>query len=191
MNEGRPPELPPPDPEDSDPPPADWSGVSFALLSAAEGIQGKRRLLRKCDFICTLTMPRMGPSLIPRADDLARGVEAETRGRDRFSTDTPRGFRKSDGAVVLYRLPSLAVIRQTDRGARRVFFTDLREPRPRSFPVMQLLMQPMWHLLPHLPKPIASAKEPMYEEIALPGKLKTYAADQESIHWRLSSGVIV
>ena len=98
-------------------------------------------------------------------------------GRDRFPTDTTQDFRRDSETFARYRLPSLAAIRQTDREARRAFLTDLRDLYRRSFPERQLPFRRLSHFSAQLGKRRPNAKDPPYEAIALPEKLRTYAAD--------------
>ena len=62
-----------------------------------------------------------------------RELEAETRGRDRIAAASPRDLWQAAETILRYRLTSLAVIRQTDRDARRMFLADLRV-RPAFIP---------------------------------------------------------
>ena len=106
---------------------------------------------------------------------------AETRGRERFETASEHYMWQAAGTFARYRLTSLAVIRQTDRDARRMFLSDSRELGRRSFPEMQLIMQLLSHFSPQLLKPRNNAKDPIYEEAVLPEKLKAYTADLSAL----------
>ena len=61
--------------------------------------------------------------------------------------------------------------------ARRMFLQDLRELDRMSFPELQLIMQLLSHFTPLVARNRANAKDPPYEEIVLPGKLRRYSAD--------------
>ena len=73
--------------------------------------------------------PPAGPVLIPadapRATALATDMLRETRGRERFLAIPAEEFSATAGILVRYRIHSLEVLRQTQRGARTLFLRDL------------------------------------------------------------------
>ena len=76
-----------------------------------------------------------------------------------------------------YRLPTLDVIRRTALDARRMFLSDLRQLDRRSFPDMQLIMQLLEHFKPLSLKSRANAKDPLFEEVVIPTRLRNFRAD--------------
>ena len=66
-------------------------------------------------------------------------------GRERFEAFSPPDFPQADGTLVRYRLSTLAITRQTDREARRMFLADLRDMERGIFLEMQLSMQLFSH----------------------------------------------
>ena len=125
--------------------------------------------------------PQFGPATIPLIETLLAETLAETNGRDRFAAATHADFRMAAETFVRYRLTSLNVIRQTDAAARRMFLSDLRELGRRSFPEMQLAMLMLGHFTPQLAKQRTSSKDPLFEEVVLPGRLRNYTADLSSL----------
>lgn len=103
----------------------------------------------------------MGPILLPMVDSLGRELVAETNGRDRLATETPRGVWKSSETFGRYSLPTSAVIRQVDRDAIRIPFRVFANwagvlPLDAS-PYADDAAYP-----PHLPKQRTSAKGPLF-----------------------------
>ena len=122
-------------------------------------------------------VPALPAHLAPAVECLAADLMAETAGRERFELFSYDDMLTAAEIFVRYRLPSLAVIRQTDRDARRMFVSDLREIERLAFPDLQLILQLLNHFSPQLLKPRANAKDPPFEEAVLPEKLKAYRAD--------------
>ena len=122
---------------------------------------------------------------LPDVDALLDGRIREESGRGRFSASTPHGLRDASGALIRYRLSSLAVIRLTDRGARRMFLAYLREIDRRSFPEMQLIAHRLNYFAPlppqQLTRPRSNGKDPPFEEAALPERLRSYKAGLSSL----------
>ena len=73
--------------------------------------------------------PPAGPVLVqadaPRVTALATDLLRETRGRERFLAFPEEEFSAAAGILVRYRIHSLEVLRQTQRGARTLFLRDL------------------------------------------------------------------
>ena len=61
-------------------------------------------------------VPPLPPHLVPTDDAIAAEFIAETNGRERFETATTDDFLLAAKIFARYRLPSLAVIRQTGMG---------------------------------------------------------------------------
>ena len=78
---------------------------------------------------------------------------------------------------VRYRLSSLAIIRHTERDARRLFLSELRGDERKSFPEMQLLMQLFSHFAPVVARQRLNSKNPPFEELVIPQRLAGYTAD--------------
>ena len=72
-------------------------------------------------------VPLLDFRLIPVVRALTADLTAETAGRDRFQTVTPTDLFDAAETFARYRLTSLDIIRHTDRDARRMFLSDLRE----------------------------------------------------------------
>ena len=125
--------------------------------------------------------PLFDPATIPLIERLLAEILAETNGRDRFAAASHADFRMAAETFVRYRLTSLNVIRQTDAAARRMFLSDLRELDRRSFPEMQLITQLLGHFTPQLAKQRTSSKDPLFEEVVLPERLRNYTADLPSL----------
>ena len=124
------------------------------------------------DALAPMLAEHQLPLVIALTGDLAR----ETSGMDLFSGFAEEDFRTDAMTFVRYRLSTLAIIRQTDRGARRMFLADLRELERQAFPEMQLLMQLLAHFAP-VQKQRVNPKDPTFEEVVLPVKLRDYKAD--------------
>lgn len=82
------------------------------------------------------------------ADSLASELIQETAGRGRSQTVTAADLYRPAETFDRSRLTSSDVILHTDRGARRMFLSDLRELGRRSFPDMQLRTQLLSHFAP-------------------------------------------
>ena len=80
-------------------------------------------------------------------------------------------------SLVRYRLTTLAVIRHTERDARRLFLSELRENERKSFPEIQLLMQLFSHFQPVVARQRLNSKDPSFEELVIPQRLAVYKAD--------------
>ena len=89
--------------------------------------------------------PQLHPGMAPAINALFRDLTVETNGRERFPMSTPADIHLAAETFARYRLTSLAVSRQTDAAARRMFLSDLRDLYRRSFPEMQLIMQLLSH----------------------------------------------
>ena len=126
------------------------------------------------------TSPPMERHLYPLAEALAADIIRETKGRDSFAAFFPPDFHQAAETLVRYRLSTLQIIRQTDKDARRMFLADLRDLERKAFPEMQLLMQLFSHFAP-VAKPRTNLKDPPFEEVVLPVKLKDYTADLSSL----------
>ena len=98
-----------------------------------------------------------------------------------FETSTPGDMPNAAGIFVRYRPPSLDVIRQTCRGARRMFISDSRGIARLAFPDIQPILQMLSHLSPHLLRVRGNAKGPPFDEAALPGKLGNYTSNLAGI----------
>ena len=122
-------------------------------------------------------VPELLPHMAPAVHRLAADFVSETAGRERFELFSPDDMFAAAELFVRYRLPSLAVLRQTDRDARRMFVSDLRDIDRLAFPDLQLILQLLSHFSPQLLKPRANAKDPPFEEAVLPEKLKDYKVD--------------
>lgn len=101
----------------------------------------------RCLHAADNPVPKLGHAHLPQVGDLFAELSGETRGRDRVATATEADLLNAADTIVRYRLGSLAVIRQIDRGARRMFLPDLSELGRRPFPEILLTM----HLLSHPP----------------------------------------
>ena len=121
--------------------------------------------------------PVLDPRHTPLVHSLSAGIFEEISGRERFLTISPDDIFEAATTFVRYRLPTLDVIRHTALGARRMFLSDLRHLDRRSFPDMQLIMQLLEHFKPQLLKSKANAKDPLFEEVVIPDRLKNFRAD--------------
>ena len=106
---------------------------------------------------------------------LTADIVRETDGRELFSAFGEEDFYTAAMTFVRYRLTTLAIIRQADSDARRMFLSDLRELERKAFPETQLLMQLLAHFAP-VQKQRANPKDPTFEEVVLPVKLRDYKA---------------
>ena len=97
----------------------------------------------------------------------------ETDGRGRFQTVTPSDLYRVAATFARYRVTSLDVIRRTDRCARRMFLSELRDWGRRTCPDMQLLS----HFSPHMMKPMANANDPLSGRLVRPWELRNFSAD--------------
>ena len=70
--------------------------------------------------------PPFGAHLQPQIEATAADLVLETQGRARFEAFSPPDFLQAAETLARHRLPPMAIIRQTDRGARRMFLADLR-----------------------------------------------------------------
>ena len=120
--------------------------------------------------------PMLAAHQLPLVTALAADIVRETAGRDLFSAFAEEDFHTAAMTFARYRLSTLATIRQTDRDARRMFLSDLRELGRKAFPEMQLLMQLSAHFAP-VQKQLVNPKDPTFEEVVLPVKLRDYKAD--------------
>ena len=146
--------------------------VQAAALARA---QGRRRIV----------FPRPGPQLTlddaPRATLLAADLFRETRGRERFSAFPVCEFSAAAGIIVRYRIHSLEILRQTQKDARAMFLRDLREAGRLPFPEMKLLLQIIGHFPPRQLQVRPSAKDPAYEELVIPERLREFAVSHSGI----------
>ena len=120
--------------------------------------------------------PMMAPQQLPLVTAPRGDLVRETAGRDLLSAFVEEDCHEAAMTFARYRLSTLAIIRQTDRDARRMFLPDLRELRRKAFPQMQLSMQLLAHFAP-VQKQRVSPKDPTIEEVVLPAKLQAYKAD--------------
>ena len=93
-----------------------------------------RRMLPHADALA----PILAAHQLPLVDSLTADLARETAGREVFSPFGEEDMRTAALTLVRYRLSTMAIIRQTDRGARRMFISDLRELERKAFPEMQL-----------------------------------------------------
>ena len=112
---------------------------------------------------------------------LCHELTVDANGREHFATATPADIHPAAETFALYRLTSLAVIRQTDAAARRMFLSDLRDIGRRSFAETQLIAQLLSHFSPQLAEQRTISKDPMFEEVVLPERLRAYTADLSSL----------
>ena len=122
-------------------------------------------------------VPPLPEHLFPTVLALAADFAEETKGSERFETDSREDMLRAAGIFARYRLPPLAAIRQTDRDARRMFVSDLRDIERLAFPDIRLMISLISHFTPQLLKAKANAKGPPFGEAVLPGKLRKYTAD--------------
>ena len=120
--------------------------------------------------------PLLADHQLPQVEALTDHLALQTAGRELFSAFAGEDFHTDAMTLVRYRMSTLAIIRQADRGARRMFISDLRELGRKAFPEMQLLLQLPAHFAP-VQKQRVNPKDPTFEEVALPVKLKEYKAD--------------
>ena len=120
--------------------------------------------------------PILAAHQLPQVTVLTSDLVRETTGRELLSAFVEEDFAAAALTFVRYRLSTLAIIRQTDRGARRMFLSYLRELDRMAFPEMQLLTQLLSHFAP-VQRQRANPKDPTFEEVVLPAKLKGYKAD--------------
>ena len=165
MNDGRTRQPLTADPDDDSENDPQYSGRSHSPPP-----RSRRRLAQQFDVVTYWemfpnTLPPLGPALLPRVGALAGELVAETRGVDRFESASERDMWQEDETFARNRIASLAVIRQADHDARRMFLSELREHGRMSFPEMQLLMQTLSHFSPQLAKPRNNAKVPAFEEV--------------------------
>ena len=177
---GLPPAAPADPPEDYLPPaPSLRSGLSHrggddgdaSSLGGSSQLPG-RRLRPHVDALAPILAVHQVPLVTALTADLVR----ETAGRELFSAFVEEDFHTAAMTFVRYRLSTLAIARQTDRDARRMFLADLRDLERKAFPEMQLLTQLLPHFAP-VQKQRVGPKDPTFEEVALPVKLKEYEAD--------------
>ena len=79
--------------------------------------------------------------------------------------------------LVRYRLSSLSTIRHTERDARRLFLSEVRDKARKSSPELQLLTQLFTHFAPVMVRQRPNAKGPAFEELVIPQKLPRYTAN--------------
>ena len=92
--------------------------------------------------------PVLERRLRPVVDVLAAELIQDTAGRDRFQSVTPDDLYRSAEIFVRYSMTSVDVIRHTDRGDRRMFFSDLREIDRRFLRDVQMVMKLLSHFSP-------------------------------------------
>ena len=120
--------------------------------------------------------PILAPHQLPLVAMHTADLVRETAGRGQLSAYVEEDFHTAAMALVRYRLSTLAIARQTDRDARRMFLADLRVMGRNAFPEMQRLMHPLAHFVPAL-KQRASPNGPTFEEVLSPVKLRGYISD--------------
>ena len=121
--------------------------------------------------------PNLLPHLPQAVRDLAADLIAVAGGRERFAPATPGGLLVAAETFARYRLTKMPIIRQSDLMERRTFLSDLRELGRRPFPATQLIMHLVAHFAPMRTRSRANSKDPPYEEIVLPEKLRRYSPD--------------
>ena len=130
------------------------SSIRAEWESDSSSHRGRRR--PRVDAIAPLMAVRQMPLVGTLLADLIR----ETAGRDRFAAFGREDLRAAALTLARYRLSTLAIIRQTDKDARRMFLSDLRDLERQAFPEMQLLMQLLAHFA-HAHKPRVNPKDPL------------------------------
>ena len=121
-------------------------------------------------------IPQRAHRQLPMVDSIYAGLSLETRGRDRCATDSETDLYNAAETLVRYRLGSFAIIRRTDRDARRMFLSDLRVLDRLPFPEMQLTMQLLAHFAPQIAKSRPNATDPPFEEAVSPQRPRDYTA---------------
>ena len=116
-------------PDGEDPPSGDPPGWSDSS-DADEALPPRRRRGQGRQA----TAPALPPHLYPTVGAITDDLALETNDRGNFSACIPEGFALSAEALVRFQSPTLAIIRQTDRGARRMFLSDLRDLERYAFP---------------------------------------------------------
>ena len=86
-------------------------------------------------------------------------------------------MREADETFGRYRMYQSAEIHQYDRGARRMYISDMRARGMWPFPEMSQFAQLLAHFTPQLGKPRANANDPPFEVDCIRGKLRNYTAD--------------
>ena len=76
----------------------------------------------------------MEVQMLPLVGKLSSELVREATGREISDAFFPVDFYQAAGALVRYRLPSIQIVRQTDRGGRRMFLSDLRDMARKAFP---------------------------------------------------------
>ena len=122
-------------------------------------------------------VPILEARLRPVADSHAAELMQETAGRDHPLTVTPASMYHSAETYVRQLLSSTDTARHTGRDERRVFLSDLRGFRRRSFREIQRAMQTMSQFTPQIPKSRANAVSPLLGEIPHPESLWNSPAD--------------
>ena len=141
--------------------------------SLAGSSQLPGRMIRPhVDALAPILAVHQLPLVTALKDDLVR----ETAGRELSSAFVSEDSHAAAMTFVRYRLSTLAIIRQKYRGARRMFLSDLRELGRKEFPEMQLFTQLLSHFAP-VQKQRVNPKDPTFEEVVLPAKLRGYKAD--------------
>ena len=100
-----------------------------------------------------------------------------TAGRERLEAFTAQDMEQAAETLVRYRLCNLSTIRHAERDARRLFLSELMDNERKSFPELQLLMQLFSHFAPVVARQRLNAKDPSFEELAIPKKLARYTSN--------------
>ena len=127
----------------------DGSGALGGNESSDEDHVPRRRGRRQSEA------PQFAEQMQLRINTLTADLMAETLGRERFEAFFRPDFLQAAETLAMYRISTIAVIRQTDKDARRMFSSDPRDLERKTFPETQLLMQ----LFPHFAL-VAKQREP-------------------------------
>ena len=130
-------------------------------------------------------MPRPGPRLLhadlPRVTLSTTEIIRETRGRERSADRPADEYAEAASLLVGYRIYSLEIMRRPQKDARNMFLRDLGEVERRPFPEMQLLLQILAHFPPRQLRARPNAKDPPYEELVIPDRLRVFEASLSGI----------
>ena len=107
---------------------------------------------------------RTAPRVPALADEIFRGE----RGRGAFRYLPAGGFTAAAEIFARYGIHSLEILRQAQKEDCQTPLRDLREIERLSFPEMQLMRQILGHFPARLLLARPNAKDPAFEEIAIP-----------------------
>ena len=125
--------------------------------------------------------PQLNNTQLHVADALCAELSLETRGWGRFSEASETDLYNAAETLFRYRLGPLSIIRQTDRDARRMFLSGLRELERRPFPEMHLKIQLLAHFTPQIAKARPNANDPPFEEAVLPRRPRGYTENSSQL----------